>query len=349
MDDATELTGRLLFDSNVWIQEVGLMSRRASTLRLYMLERGKRLIVPEVVQAEVAHHLSDRMRTSAAAGRKAHEQLVRMLGTLAEWRIPSDEEVAQHADRLARGKDVPADYVELQADTALRGAKRCPARRPPAHRATERAGRGFADCLIWEEVLNVLDGHDLCFVTNDGDFFDDDGSDKLHGILKEEAEGMAHALQIERGLDAILKEFRTQFSIDTEVLLNCVSSRGAVIRATAESIGFEAKGPPEVRYEAYATENAREVEVRFTSVQPFADTSERGWRTDGLRIEGKGIYETKTGRLEDVSMDLERLTYVDGEGNQKSVPGSTVYARLDPLYLGTRPIASDRRELIGSR
>ena len=342
MDEAAELTGRLLLDSNVWIKEVGLMSRRASTLRLYMRDRRKRLVVPEVVQAEVARHLADRMRTEAAAGRKAHERLVRMLGRLSEWRIPSDEEVAEHAERLATGMDVPADYVELQPDTALRGVRRYLARRAPAHRSE----RAFADCLIWEEVMNLLDGHALCFVTDDAHFFDDNVSNKLHESLEEEAQGKAHALRVERGLDAILHEFRTQFTIDTEVLLDLVNSRGAAIKATAESMGFEAKGPPEVTYEAYATENAGEVEVRFTSVQPFADISERGWHPDGLRIEGRGNYGTATGRLEDVSMDCERLTYVDDSGNRKAVPGSTLYARLDPIYIGTRPITSDRRELI---
>ena len=346
MHDTDESTGRLLLDSNIWIKEVGLMSKRASTLRLYMQDRRKRLVVPEVVQAEAARHLADRMRSQAAAGRKAHEQLLRMVGRLSEWRIPSDEEIAERAERLARGMDVPADYIELQPDTALRGARRCLARRVPAHR-TERA---FMDCLIWEEVMNLLDSHDLCFVTNDAGFFDGNvSSNKLHRFLKEEAEAKAHALRVERDLDAILDEFRSEFTIDTEVLLDFVNSRGAAIRTTAESMGFKAEGPPDVSYKAFATENAREVEVRFTSVQPFADTSERGWTTDGLRIEAQGLYGIETGRLEDVSMDREGLRYVDDVGNRKAVPGSIVYLRLDPIYAGTRPITSDRRELVDSR
>ena len=342
MDDADEPTGRLLLDSNIWIKEVGLMSKRASTLRLYMQARRKRLVVPEVVQAEAARHLASVMRTQAAAARKAHEQLVRMLGTLSEWRIPSNEEVAEHTERLAKGMDIPADYIELQPDTALRGARRCLAQRAPAH-CTKRA---FMDCLIWEEVMNLLDRHDLCFVTNDGGFFDNGSSDKLHPSLEEEADARAHALRVERDLDAILDEFRSEFTIDTEVLLDFVNSRGAAIKRTAESMGFAAKGPPEVSYKAFATENAREVEVRFTSVQPFAETGERGWSTDGLRIEARGLYGTATGRLEDVSMDRERLTYVDDSGNRKVVPGSTIYARADPIYIGTKPITSDRRDLI---
>ena len=43
--------------------------------------------------------------------------------------------------------------------------------------------RAFEDCLIWEEVTNVLDNHDLCFVTNDGDFFDDNGLGHLPNVL----------------------------------------------------------------------------------------------------------------------------------------------------------------------
>ena len=341
MDDLDDSTGRLLLDSNIWIKEVGLMSKRASTLRLYMKERRKRLVVPEAVQAEVARHLASWMRTETAAARRAHDRLVRMFGTLSEWRIPSDEEVAAHAERLARGEDVPADYIELQPDTALRGARRWLARRPPAH-----PKGGFVDCLIWEEVTNLLDSQDLCFVTNDGDFFDDSvDSNKLHRSLEEEAEARAHALRVERDLDPILNEFRSEFTIDTGVLLDFVNARGAAIKGAAESMGFEATAPPEVTYKAFATEDAREVEVRFKSVQPFADARERGWSTDGLRIEARGLYGTETRRLEDVSIDREGLTYVDDGGSQKAVPGSTVYV-AGTLYMGTKPITSDRRDIL---
>ena len=289
MAKTDEPSGRLLLDSNIWIKEVGLMSQRASTLRLYMKEHRKRLVVPKVVQAEATRHLACRMRSEAAAARSAHERLVRILGTLSEWRIPSDEEIAAHADRLARGQDVPADYIALQPDTALRGARRCIAQR------------------------------------------------KLHQSLEEEAATKTYALRVERDLSPILDEFRREYTIDTQILLDFVNSRGAALTQAAESLSLEAEGPPTVNYKAFATENASEVEVRFTSVQPFGDTTERGWSTDGLRIEARGLYKTRTGTLEEVSMDLERLTYVDDAGNRRSVPGSTVYARLDPIYLGVRP------------
>ena len=344
MDELDDTTGRLLLDSNIWIKEVGLMSKRASTLRLYMKESRKRLVVPEAVQAEAARHLASWMHKETAAARKAHEHLVRMFGTLSEWRIPSDEEVEERAERLARGVDVPADYIELQPDTVLRGARRCIAQRPPAH--LKRKG-DFVDCLIWEEVTNLLDSQDLCFVTNDGGFFDGSvDSNKLHRSLEVEAEARAHALRVERDLEPILNEFRSEFTIDTGVLLDFVNARSVAIKGAAESMGFESTGPPEVTYKAFATENVREVEVRFKSVQPFVDALERGWSTDGLRIEAHGLYGTETHRLEDVSMDREGLTYVDDTGSPKGVPGSTVYAYFETLYVGPRPITSDRRDIL---
>ena len=48
-------------------------------------------------------------------------------------------------------------------------------------------------------------------------------------------------------------------------------------------------------------------------------------------------------------MDREGLIYVDDGGNRKAVPGSTAYGRSGPIYAGTRPITSDRRDLVDSR
>ena len=195
--------------------------------------------------------------------------------------------------------------------------------------------------------MNLLDKHDICFVTNDSGFFNGKGSsNELHGSLASEAKTRAQALRVERDLERILDEFRTEFTINAEVLKEFVNIRSIKITQTAESMGFGAMGPPELNYKAFSTENAGEVEVRFTSVQPFADANGRD--TEGLRIEARGVYEMETGKLVDVSMDREGLTYVDEGGNRKAASGSTVYARADPIYLGSKPITSDRRDLVDS-
>ena len=344
VDATNQSTRRLLLDSNIWVKEVGLMSRRASTLRLYMQERHVRLVAPEVVQVEATRHLADRMREHAEGARKAQNYLLRNFGKLTEWHIPSEEDIAERSRHLARGIDVPIDCIELQPDTALRGARRCAAQRAPAHRGR----RDFADCLIWEEVLTVLDNHELYFITNDGGFFDGNGNaTNLHPSLQLEAKTRTHTLHVERDLDALLKDFRAKFTIDTEVLLDFVKTRGAAITRTAETVGFEAEAPQVVTYKAFATEKAQEVEVRFVSVQPFADITEAARSTEGLRIEARGLYGTGTGMLEEISMDREELVYVE-DGIRKAVSGSVAYGRGERGTIGSTRIASDRRDLIDS-
>ena len=92
----------LLFDSNVWIKEVGLMSKRASTLRLYMHECAGRLFLPEVVTVETERYLTERIRDSVEQAKKAHRQLLPLFGEYWEWNLPDDDTIA-HRGRVGAG------------------------------------------------------------------------------------------------------------------------------------------------------------------------------------------------------------------------------------------------------
>ena len=132
------------------------------------------------------------------------------------------------------------------------------------------------------------------------------------------------------------------------MLSKFVQTQGNAIKQTAEAMGFEAKGPPQVSYEAFATEKTREVEVRFMSVQPFEDATELGRSTEGLRIQATALYGVRTGELDEVSKDRVKQVYVDDDERRKAVPGSVAYGRPQALTIGARQIASDRRDLIAS-
>ena len=333
--ESTSASGsRLLLDSNIWIKEVGLMSRRASTLRLFMHECDIRLCLPEVIQAETEYHLVERMLPHVKKARRAHEQLLPLFAKLQEWSIPSDDAVAKRAAKLARGIDLPVDYLELQPDTALRAARRCIFRRAPA----ERAERAFKDCVIWEEVLNVLDSHDLSFVTNDDGFYaSEKSSANLHPSLEREAMDKRGNLAIVRGLEWLLKPFREEYEAPSVVVMAFVQLQATSLKLAAESMGFEAASIPQVSVQAFATETPGTVEVRFESVQPYADTGEPPRPTQGLRIRGRGLYSDREDKLRDVALDHERLIYTDFDGVQKAVPGSVIYLHPEPVVLGGPP------------
>ena len=78
--------------------------------------------------------------------------------------------------------------------------------------------------MIWEEAINVLRSHDLCFVTNDGGFFDAEGSGNgLHPCLAAEADAATHGLVVQRNMDALREDFRAEFA---GILYRCQSVVG---------------------------------------------------------------------------------------------------------------------------
>ena len=323
------------------------MSQRASTLRLYMNECVVRLSLPEVIRVETERHLSATIRTHVQQAKQVSKKLLHLLGELPAWGLPSDDALADRAADLAWGINLPVDYLELQSDTALRASRRHICQRPPAH---SKKKCGFKDCLIWEEVLNILDAHDLSFVTDDHDFFASPGSYDLHPTLKEEAAAKHHDLVIVRDLETLLKPFRKEYEIPPVVVMAFVEPRAIPIKQAAESIGFKPTSEPKVSFQVFATATPGTVEVRFASVQPFHDTGEQARATEGLRIKGRGLYNSREGELQDVSLDFERLHYTDVDGQRKVVPGSVVYAYPGPIYIGGPPkLAFDRLDLIAGQ
>ena len=280
----------LLFDSNVWIKEVGLMSKRASTLRLYMHECAGRLFLPEVVTVETERYLTERIRDSVEQAKKTHRQLLPLFGEYWEWNLPDDDTIAHRAAELARGVNLPVNYLALQGDTTLRAARRYISRRAPAH---HRKKCGFKDCLLWEEVLNILDTNDLSFVTDDNDFYASPRCQELHPMLKAEVATKQGSLTILRDLETLLRPFRKEYDVPLNVVIAFVEPRAIPIKRAAESIGFEPSSEPVVSCQVFATSTPGTVEVWFVSVQPFHDTSEQARTTEGLRIDGRGLYDSR--------------------------------------------------------
>lgn len=320
------------------------MSKRTSTLRLFLHECAGRLFLPEVVQAETERHLAERIHDCIQQARQSHKQLLPLFGEFPDWSLPDDDTVARRAADLARGINLPVKRLELQGQTALRAARRYTLQRAPAH---HRKKCGFKDCLIWEEVLNILDTRDLSFVTDDNDFYAAPRSGELNSTLKAEVATKQGSLTILRDLETLLMPFRKEYDVSLSVIMAFVEPRALPIKRAAESMGFEPSSEPNVSYQAFATSTPGTVEVRFVSVQPFHDTIDQARTTEGLRIDGRGLYNNGDERLRDVSLNHERLHYTDVDGRKKAVPGSVVYGYPEPLYIGGPPkLVFDRLDLI---
>ena len=47
----------VIFDSNIWISELGLNSARGAAVRFFLKSNGATVVVPEVVKLETEKHL----------------------------------------------------------------------------------------------------------------------------------------------------------------------------------------------------------------------------------------------------------------------------------------------------
>ena len=71
----------LILDTNTFVAEIGLTSRRGSALKHYLSRRGMQLVVPEVVAEECERHLTRRARDKRATV----EANLQWTGTVLRW------------------------------------------------------------------------------------------------------------------------------------------------------------------------------------------------------------------------------------------------------------------------
>ena len=162
-----EVTARevLILDANIFVAEIGLMSRDGSALKHYLHSRGMQLVVPEVVAEECERHLIKR----AIGKRKCIEGnlqwLGRFCGEVSGWQGPKDETIIERAKVLARAEHLGAVVVPETREIRRGAELRNRAEQPPSHKKSQ-----LVDCRIWEQCLDLLARCHIVFVSADGGF-----------------------------------------------------------------------------------------------------------------------------------------------------------------------------------
>ena len=155
----------LILDTNTFVAEIGLTSRRGSALKHYLSRRGMQLVVPEVVAEECERHLTRRARDKRATVEANLQWLGRFCDGVNGWQGPNDEAIEERARALARAEHLGAVVVRETLGVRGRADLRHQAGRPPSHRRP-----ALSDCRIWEQCLELLARCRLVFVSHDGNF-----------------------------------------------------------------------------------------------------------------------------------------------------------------------------------
>jgi predicted nucleic acid-binding protein len=83
----------VVFDSNVWLAELGLRSGAAAAAKFFLNHNGARLALPEVVRLEVQNNLQARLTEHIENIQNNYRQLLTAFGKLREVVLPTSADV----------------------------------------------------------------------------------------------------------------------------------------------------------------------------------------------------------------------------------------------------------------
>ena len=81
----------VVFDTNVWLAELGLNTAAGSSVRFYLRRIDATLVLPEVIRLEAAQNLEKELTTFVDDIRDDFGRLLAVFGTLSEIVLPTQE------------------------------------------------------------------------------------------------------------------------------------------------------------------------------------------------------------------------------------------------------------------
>lgn len=194
----------VVFDSNVWISELGLNSVRAVEGKEFIRRNGATLAVPEVVRLEVERTLREEMLNNRKTIEKSHRYLATLLGSVDDVALPTDFEIEKLVSGLIDDTNVEIRHMPLTVEAAKSSFDKILCKEQPSDRKEQ-----FADGVIWANCLELLSETDVWLVSKDKAFFKDYEYSYGPALnLVEEAKQRPNTLRLFTGLEGLLQDVR---------------------------------------------------------------------------------------------------------------------------------------------
>ena len=291
--------------------------------------------MPQVVAEECERKLRERAAGKVRSVRDSLGWLARFYGRVNGWEPPSDGEIDERVKSVAGGEAFDAVVVEEERGVRRRAKERHDAERPPSH-----VKHSLEDCRIWEQCLELLQCHDVIFVSRDSDFRGHRHPTELHPQLREEADALAGGgrLTFHRDMDSLLSDLRAEIPpLPAEKVFSFVYD--AIVEDATEletnSGGFTPTMTGTVEQKFFTTDQADTVEVRLKVCDQWEGAKRR--ETLPFRLSGTCRYHLSDGELCDLSVANLGLYETLPDGSERAVRGSVVNLSMS-AYAGVRPI-----------
>ena len=313
----------VVFDSNVWISELGLRSGAAAATKFFLNHNGARLAVPEVVRLEVEQELQARLTEHIESIQSSYRQLLTAFGKLREVVLPTKEEVQAKIQELFDSIEVSKLDVPFSIESARSSFLKTIGKSPPSDKRQE-----FKDGVLWADCLGLLASDAVVLVTADKAFYKDREYDKgLATNLDAETRQLPNPLTIVPTLSALLQSLRTTVTLDEDKLAQAfLEQYRESVYGTLQRLGFELGPRQSLEYTLFATETPTVLFLEFSMAYSCRDIRDEG-RTDAvLLLRGDGSYMSTTARFSELRNFGEHLKYRMPDGNEGENRNAVIYA-----------------------
>ncbi len=331
----------VVFDSNVWITELGLRSAAASSVRFFLKQNGAKVAVPEVVQFEVRQNLTNLLITHVKGIRDKYQQLLIAFGKLREIVLPTEEEIQAKVEEIFASLGVQQKEIPFCLESARSALIKAIKKESPCDKTQE-----FKDAVIWADCLSLLASNEVVLVTNDKAFYKDRSYEKgLAQNLEDETKHLPYQLRILSNLSDLLAVIKVPVPIDEDLLQTAfIGIFGENINGTIDRTGFILGDKKNVKYKLFATENPTELFIEFSITISCSDARGEGRTNAFLILKGDGLY-SPTNRSFSVLRNFgEHLTYLNADGILQETRSHVLYA--SGIVIGHKEISYEVRHAL---
>lgn len=323
----------LIFDSNIWISELGLNSSRGAAVRFFVKNRGATVVVPEVVRLETERHLKAELTKYVGELEKNYRQLLAVFGKLKELVLPDEQAIEEKVAAVFGECQVELLESPLTLEYARKSFLKAVDKVPPSDKDQQ-----FKDGVIWEECVRLLETSDVYLVTADKAFYK--GRQYGNGLAEAlliEAREKKNAINVFPTLTELLQTIKTEVRLDEKKLVaQFWENNRQSIEKILDRNAFAIVGDPKISVDLYVTEDPNRLYSEFLISYQCEDLTSDGRSGAVLLLKGDCIYIVGEQQFVSLRNYGEELSFKTKDGEEQSQQNVVLFA--DGLVIGHRTI-----------
>jgi hypothetical protein len=323
----------VVFDSNIWISELGLNSSKGAAIRFFINSQRAIVVLPEVIKLETERKLRSEMRTYVANLAKNHRQLLTMFGKLKNIVLPSEQEIDDKVAAIFSNCKVELLEIPFTIESARSSFLKTIDKLAPSDKNQQ-----FKDGVIWADCMRLLETDDVYLVTSDRAFFKEHNYEKgFHPSLSQEADAYPNNISLFSNITDFLLSIKSEVKLDEATLvLQFREANDQSINTILSRNSFAIISEPTVKADIYATEDPSKLYVEFEIVYSCEDLTDDNRFDAKLILKGDCYYVPMEQKCEDIRNYGEELLYKTKEGEEKSNRNVVLFA--NSIVIGHKSI-----------